>query len=65
MLDKIRQPEAGTIGMELLKAICTAENSLDTASAGILQTALLDLQQRGFAVAEVLTVCKRLRKRWQ
>ena len=64
--DQRRRPEAAVVAMALLKALCTVENQeqVDGRSAGILTAALLDLHDRGFSIAEVNAVMRRLRKRW-
>jgi hypothetical protein len=65
--DQLRRPEANTIAMALLKALCTAESveQIDGKSAGILTKALLDLEARGFSLAETKAVMRRLRKHWR
>jgi hypothetical protein len=65
--DQLRRPEANTIGMAILKVICTAESvdQFDENSVVILTKALQDLEARGFSLVETKAVMRRLRKRWR
>ncbi|MHB8267124.1 hypothetical protein [Bradyrhizobium sp.] len=65
--DKLGRPEASTISMAILKAVCTAESvdQFDEKSVGILTKALRDLEARGYSLAETKVVMRRLRKRWR
>jgi hypothetical protein len=65
--DQLRRPEANTISMAILKVICTAESmdQFDEKSIVILTKALQDLEARGFSLAEIKAVMRRLRRRWR
>lgn len=62
--DQARRPEAATIAMALLRAVVTARLAeLSAEERGVIGAALVDLHRQGYAVSEVLTVCRRLRPR--
>lgn len=63
-LDQKRKPEASVVGMALLAAVATrsAEQGFDAFSAGIVSSAIADLVNRGYALSEVKSVFKRVRK---
>jgi hypothetical protein len=62
--DKEKRPEAVLVGMALLRALVRSDlRRLTTDERGIVRDALIDLHQQGYALVEVLAVCKRLRKR--
>ncbi|MBR0822406.1 hypothetical protein [Bradyrhizobium liaoningense] len=62
--DRARRPEAATIAISLLRAVVSARLSeLSAEERGIIGAALVDLHRQGYAVSEVLTVCRRLRRR--
>jgi hypothetical protein len=64
--DRLKRPEANVIAMALLKAVCTASaEGFDADSKAILGAALLDLHRRGYALAEVKEVMRRLRIRYK
>jgi hypothetical protein len=62
--DQVRRPEAVDIGMALLRAVVSAERvELSAEERGLIGAALVDLHHQGYALREVLTVCRRLRGR--
>ncbi|WP_354133083.1 hypothetical protein [Bradyrhizobium sp. RT9a] len=62
--DQARRPEAATIGMALLRAVVSAKRiDLSAEEQGIVGAALVDLHRQGYALREVLAVCRRLRRR--
>jgi len=62
--DQVRRPEAALIGMALLRALVGSDLSkLTKQEHGLVGVALVDLQQQGYSLPEVLKVCRRFRQR--
>lgn len=62
--DKARRPEAALIGMALLRALVGSDlGKLTKQERGLVGVALVDLQQQGYSLPEILKVCRRFRQR--
>lgn len=62
--DQARRPEAATIAMALLRAVVSVRRlDLSVEEHGIVGAALVELHAQGYSLGEVLTVCRRLRRR--
>lgn len=62
--DQARRPEAALIGMALLRALVGSDlGKLTEHERGLVGVALVDLQQQGYSIQEVLKVCRRFRQR--
>lgn len=63
-LDRRGAPSTAQIGMSLVVALVTANlGDLTEADRGLVGRALVDLQERGFSVAEAKDMLRRLRSR--
>jgi hypothetical protein len=61
--DQARRPEANVVAMALLRALVQSElRELTERERGIVARALVDLQEQGYSLGEVLRVCRRVRE---
>lgn len=62
--DQARRPEAIVVAMAFLRALVQSElRELTQLERGIVTRALVDLNEQGYSLHEVLNVCRRVRER--